>query len=55
MRKKVLALILMLTLALSLMACSDNGKSVESKKTVDKSTDETANEATDDNTVDEIV
>lgn len=55
MKKKLMTLLLMLALALSAMACSDNGDSAESEKTVDEASGETTDEATDDSTVGEIV
>lgn len=55
MKKRILALLLMATMALSLVACggSDNGKEVESQKEVSQATDESAK--TDDSNVGEIV
>lgn len=56
MKKRLLAILLMATMALSLVACGDNGEEVESEKEVaEETSDESADEESDDSTTGTIV
>lgn len=54
MKKKLVSLMLILTMVVSLVACGDNGKEVESEKEV-TTTEDSSEEVTDDSDVGEIV